>query len=480
MTSSAPLPATRLVCTIGPASRDRIEELVAAGMSIARLNFAHGTPADHAAAVAAIRAAGAAAGRELAVLADIPGPKVRLGELAGGRAVLEAGAGFTLVAADGGTGAGDARRSVTNHPGLAGDLQPGDHVWLSDGAVELLVEGVTGDEIRTIVLRGGTVRSRAGLGVPAERLSLPALSERDRLLATAAAEAGVDFIGESFVRGPEDVAALRTLVGEAGPGIVAKIETRPAVERFAAIAAASDAVMVARGDLGLELPFEAVPLVQKRLVRLARQLGRPVIVATQMLESMVTAPRPTRAEANAVLDGADAVMLSGETAIGAYPVLAVEAAIRICRAAETGLPASDLDRDPGGLAPDPVTEAATALARDPGVVALVVAGPDGMAAASLAGRRPPVPVIAIVDDPAVARRLVACRGIQPVVPSEPGLAARAADVPADRLVEDPAVAGRVPGTGRIVVLTAPGGTVASRLEVLDAVPAPDRGPAAQS
>lgn len=336
---------TRIVCTIGPASVHRVVELVGAGMDVARVNLAHGTSDDHATAVAAVRGAAAATGRDIALLVDLPGPKVRLGPVVDGSTELRAG---TTVRIAREPGPATAERLTTNHPGLVDDLDLGDRVLLADGEVELRVVGADRDGLVADVVRGGTVRSRAGVNAPAERLSLPALTARDHEAIAELAAYAPDLVGQSFVRGPDDVSALRGLLGRGAPRIVAKIETRPAVDGIEAILAVADAIMVARGDLGVEIPYEAVPIVQKRLVAAARAADRPSIVATQMLESMTEASRPTRAEAsdvaNAVLDGADAVMLSAETAIGRFPVEATEAAARIAAYAEAHMAASAVDR----------------------------------------------------------------------------------------------------------------------------------------
>lgn len=293
-----PVARTQLICTIGPASVDRADDLVRAGMDIARINFSHGTPADHERAARVVLEASAAVGAHVGLLFDLRGPKVRLGALREGAIELRTGGRF-LLRSDGGSA--DAESAGTNHPGLVGDLRVGDHVFLADGAAELRVSAVS-DAVETEVVRGGTIRTAAGVNVPADRLSLPALSDGDRDDARRAVALGA------------------------------------AIEGFAAILDVADSIMVARGDLGVEIPFEEVPIVQKELLRAARERGRPAAVATQMLESMIAAPRPTRAEAsdvaNAVLDGADAVLLSAETAIGRYPVAAAEAAARISRAAE--------------------------------------------------------------------------------------------------------------------------------------------------
>jgi len=411
---------TRLVATIGPASIGRIPELAEAGMDVARINLSHGDEAGHRSAADALRTAAANAGLHLALLADLPGPKVRLGELDGGEIDLEAGASFALRP---GGSAGDASGAATTHAGLASDLRPGDRVLLADGAVELRVDGASGGIVRTTVERGGSVRSGAGVSVPSERLSLPALTARDLGLLDLVRELDVDYVGQSFVRSAADVGMLRRLLGEHGPRIVAKIETRPGVERVDEILAVADAIMVARGDLGVEIPFEEVPLVQKRLVRAAVSAERPVIVATQMLESMVSAPRPTRAEAsdvaNAALDGADAVMLSAETAIGTFPVLAAEAAVRIVTAADE-LPAADrVFATPLPALAGATTDDARAVAL--AAVALAAADPDvrwitcftrtGHTARTLAALRPGVPILAVTPDESVARALALHRGV---------------------------------------------------------------------
>jgi len=328
---------TRIVCTIGPASRDRVRELLDAGMDIARINLSHGTRRDHEAAAKAVRRAAAQANRGIALLVDLPGPKVRLGVFDGDSAQIRAGLTVSIVRNE---GRATASRLTTSHPGLVDDLRTGDRVLLADGAVELAVVDAAeaADSVTLDVLRGGTVRSRAGVSVPAERLSLPALTPQDLALLDDLRALDPELVGQSFVRAAADVDVLRDALGGDGPRIVAKIETRPAVEAIEAILGSADAIMVARGDLGVEIPYEAVPIVQKRLIAAARAAGRPSIVATQMLESMTHASRPTRAEAsdvaNAVLDGADAVMLSAETAIGEFPVEATTAAARIIEYAE--------------------------------------------------------------------------------------------------------------------------------------------------
>jgi pyruvate kinase len=410
---------TKLICTIGPASARRIEALATAGMDVARINFSHGSHRSHAAAAAAVRRTAAVGNRPLAILTDLAGPKIRLGDLAGGAMELEAGRPFVLRAPGALHGDGSASAAEVSYGGMAADVRVGDAIFLADGAAELRVSNLDGG-VRTEVVRGGTVRSRAGVAIPAARLSLPALTARDRTDIPRAIDLGASYIGQSFVRSADDVAELRGLLGKDGPRIVAKIETRPAVEAFDAILEVADAVMIARGDLGVEMPYEEVPLIQKQLVRRALDRGIPSIVATQMLETMTAAPRPTRAEAsdvaNAVFDGADAIMLSAETAIGAYPVRAAEAAGRIASVCEI----HGLAYLPDGMARAPRTDAealayaAAALARTRQEIAAIGCySRTGRTARILSSLRPGVPVIAFSPDPDVVAQLALVHGVVP-------------------------------------------------------------------
>jgi len=402
---------TRLVCTIGPASVGRVDELVAAGMVVARVNFSHGTPDEHARAATAVRSAG----ETVALLVDLPGPKIRLGDLADESVRLEAGSAFRLRLDD--SAPGDADGAGVSYPRLGADVRAGDRILLADGAVELRVASTDGD-VATEVIRGGTIRSRAGVSVPSNRLSEPALTDADRAALPRVASLGADFVAQSFVRSAADVTELRTLLGRDGPPIVAKIETRPAVEDFDAICGVADAVMVARGDLGVELPYEEVPILQKQLVRRALDRGVPTIVATQMLESMIASPRPTRAEAsdvaNAIFDGADAIMLSGETAIGEHPVLAAETASRIARHCESE-GAAYLAPGASGTAQtdaDALAFAAVALAgADHDVAAIACYTRSGRTARILSSLRPRVPILAFSPDAGVVRRLGIVHGV---------------------------------------------------------------------
>jgi pyruvate kinase len=409
---------TKLVCTIGPASARRLPALVDAGMDVARLNFSHGTAAGRAAAATAVRRAATDAGRPVAILADLSGPKIRLGLLEDDVATLQAGARFELRG-DPGTGRGDRTGAAVTYPRIATDVRPGDAILLADGAVQLRVIA-TDRVVSTEVVQGGTIRSRQGVSIPSDRVSTPALTRKDRADVPAALALGADYVAQSFVRSADDVRALRELLGPDGPPIVAKIETRAAIDAFDAILDVVDGVMIARGDMGVELPYEEVPIVQKQLVRRALDRGIPSIVATQMLESMIVDPRPTRAEAsdvaNAVFDGTDAIMLSGETAIGAHPVLAAAAAARVIRlceergaehlAAGAGAPVAG---DAGAL-----SFAAVALAgADPEIAAIACYTRSGRTARMLSALRPRVPVFAFSPEATVVSRLALIHGIVP-------------------------------------------------------------------
>ena len=456
----------KLVCTLGPAtaSPDAVTALAEAGTDVFRVNLSHGAPEQHAELIRLVRSTAEGLGRELAVVADLPGPKIRLGELEPEPLRLEAGARFDLRA-DGGRG-GQAGAPIT-YAGLAGDVQRGDRILLSDGAVELAVVGVEGSAVVTEVVRSGSVRSGAGLNVPAERLGLPAITGRDRVALQQALDRGVDLVAQSFVRGGPDVIGLRALMGERNVPIVAKIETRPAVDDFAAVLQQADAVMIARGDLGVELPMEQIPVLQKELVRSARSAGRSVIVATQMLESMTHAPRPTRAEAtdvaNAVLDGADAIMLSGETAIGEYPTEAARAAVRIAEVAEEGAAGFRLARQPCTHTDEAsaVAHAAAQIAEDDrAVVAIACFTGSGRTAALLSSERPPVPIYAFVPDPPTRRALGLRWGVRALPAREPEdtdemIAVMDEGLRAERLAE--------PGQSIVVAASSPAGRTHTNL-----------------
>src|SRR5689334_14687344 len=329
----------KIVCTLGPTTSGpgMITQLVAAGLDVARLNMSHGDHDAHRAAYDAVRAAGDASGRSVGVLVDLQGPKIRLGRFAAGPVTLAAGQEFTITGED---VPGDQGEISVSYRGLAGDVRPGAQLLVDDGRVVLEVAAVQGSRVRTRVLVGGLVSDHKGLNLPGVKVSVPALTSKDATDLRWALGLRADMIALSFVQGPEDAEPPRTIMEDMGVRLplIAKVEKPQAVAALDEVVAAFDGIMVARGDLGVEFPLEQVPLVQKRAIRLARQAAKPVIVATQMLESMISAPRPTRAEAsdvaNAVLDGADAVMLSGETSVGEFPIETVETMARIIESTE--------------------------------------------------------------------------------------------------------------------------------------------------
>ena len=409
--------ATKLVCTLGPASADLVPDLVRAGMDVARINLTHGGREDHERLVRAVREASAAAGRAVAVMTDLSGPKVRLGELDPEEVELEDGAAFALRS---GGGPGSGEGAPTSHPGLPADLEAGDRVLLSDGIVELRVEATTADEVRTKVIRGGLIRSRAGVNVPSERLGVPAITEKDERDLEWVRGAEVDLVAQSFVRRAAEVRALADLLHDEPALVVAKIETGSAVEEADAIIEAADAVMVARGDLGVELPPERIPVIQKDLVDRANRSGIPAIVATQMLESMTQSRRPTRAEASdvagAAFDGAAGILLSAETAIGRYPVEAARTAATILETSEhegARFISATIEERIEETDARAVAHAAATAAADAAAVAVACFTRTGLTARLLSGVRLPVPVYAFSHDEAVVRRLTIFRGVHP-------------------------------------------------------------------
>ncbi len=331
----------KIVCTLGPAtsSEEAITSLIEAGMNVARMNFSHGDYADHKIVHGHVRSAAAKLGKTVGILADLQGPKIRLGRFAEGPHVWETGTTVTITVDD---IAGSADRVSTTYKGLANDARPGDRLLIDDGKVGLVVTTVEGNDVRCTVTEGGPVSNNKGISLPGMNVSVPAMSEKDISDLKFALSLGVDFIALSFVRSPADVDLVHAVIDEVGATrvpVIAKLEKPEGVANLEAIVLAFDGIMVARGDLGVELPLEQVPLVQKRAVQIARENAKPVIVATQMLESMIEHSRPTRAEAsdvaNAVLDGADAVMLSGETSVGKYPFITVATMARIIEAVES-------------------------------------------------------------------------------------------------------------------------------------------------
>jgi len=408
----------KIVCTIGPAcsGRPAIDQLVAAGLDVARLNMSHGTRADHMAAYRAVRAASDEAGRGVGVLVDLQGPKIRLGTFASGPVRLAAGGEFTIT---GENVPGDMAQASTTYPGLAADVRAGEQILVDDGRVVLEVIATQGERVRTRVLVGGPVSDHKGLNVPGTRLGVPALSRKDEQDLRWALGLRADLVALSFVQGPDDAAPVRAIMAEMGARLplIAKIEKPQAVAALPEVLEAFDGLMVARGDLGVEFPLEQVPIVQKRAITLARDKAKPVIVATQMLESMISAPRPTRAEvsdvANAVFEGADALMLSGETGVGQYPAQTVATMARIIVAAEHEClhAESSLARVPtttGGA----IARAAAEVGAIVGATALVAFTMSGETARRLARYRSPIPLLAFTPLPATRSQLALSWGVE--------------------------------------------------------------------
>ncbi|WP_026066356.1 pyruvate kinase [Actinoalloteichus spitiensis] len=401
----------KIVCTMGPAtaSPDRIRQLVGAGMDVARMNFSHGDHADHKRIYELVRQEAEASGRAVGILADLQGPKIRLGRFASGPVQWDTGETVRVTVED---VPGTHDRVSTTYRGLAEDAKVGDRVLVDDGKVGLVVTAIEGPDVVCEVTEGGPVSDNKGLSLPGMNVSVPALSEKDINDLEFALSLGVDFIAMSFVRSPADIDQAHQVMDRVGSGrlpVVAKLEKPEAVDNLEAIVLAFDGVMVARGDLGVELPLEQVPLVQKRAIQIARENAKPVIVATQMLDSMISNSRPTRAEtsdvANAVLDGTDAVMLSGETSVGRYPVQTVETMARIVRAVEhesTAVPPlSHVPRTKRGV----ISYAARDIGERLNAKALVAFTQSGDTVRRLARLHTHLPLLAFTPEEAVRRQL---------------------------------------------------------------------------
>ncbi|MDQ1357186.1 MAG: pyruvate kinase [Acidimicrobiaceae bacterium] len=433
MARASPARRTKIVATIGPASADPalLVQMIHAGMDMARLGLAHEPVEASIAKMRLIRGAAEVCGRHIGVLADLPGPKVRAGSFPAEGVALSEGAQVGLVPEGGSSG---PTVIGIDYPRLLQDIEPGDLIALGDGGVTLLVEAVEPSGAVARVRSGGVLRGRPGVNLPPEKFSIPTPTPEDMRLLDAVTEAGVDAVAISFVRTSADVRAVRNAVGPDGPMLVAKIETPAAVDDLDAIIEASDGVMVARGDLGVRIPLERVPHIQKRIIRSGVSRALPVITATQMLESMIQAPTPTRAEvsdvANAVLDGSSALMLSAETAVGHDPVAAVAWMARIALAAEQEFDyyawGSELGRRHGasGEAPNAtrivsaITAAAWRAAYDADASAIICATRSGTTARSISRFRPPVPVVAVTPSLRTARQLSVAWGIQSVLDQE--------------------------------------------------------------
>ena len=411
----------KIVCTLGPAveSPEKVRELIAAGMNMARLNLSHGGYDEHQNRLDRVRAAAAEAGVPIAILVDLQGPKIRLARFTDGPHDLARGDIFTITTDE---VEGTKDRVGTTYKGLPGDCKAGDRILIDDGKVTVEVVEVKGNDVVTKVIEPGAVSNNKGINLPGVAVSVPALSEKDMDDLRWGLKVGADFIALSFVRNADDIKDVHRIMDEEGirVPVIAKIEKPQAVENLVSIVDAFDGIMVARGDLGVELPIEDVPLVQKRCVELARDAAKPVIVATQMLDSMITKSRPTRAEAtdcaNAVLDGADALMLSGETSVGEFAIEAVATMARIIQKTEEGgleriRPLKHEPRTKGGA----ITKAAVEVGAIVGAKFLVAFTQSGDSARRMSRLRSPIPILALTPDHGTYNRLALSWGVEPMI-----------------------------------------------------------------
>ncbi|WP_026303661.1 pyruvate kinase [Jongsikchunia kroppenstedtii] len=454
---------TKIVCTLGPAtdSDDRVRQLVQTGMDVARLNFSHGSHADHAKMYARVRKAADQTGRAVGVLADLQGPKIRLGRFKEGRTEWLAGEEVRITVED---CEGTHDRVSTTYKELAEDAQPGDRLLVDDGKVGLTVLRVDGNDVVCTVTEGGPVSNNKGVSLPGMNVSVPALSEKDIADLEFALNLGVDLIALSFVRAPGDIDLVHEIMDRVGRRVpvIAKLEKPEAIDNLEAIVLAFDAIMVARGDLGVELPLEEVPLVQKRAIQMARENAKPVIVATQMLESMIENSRPTRAEAsdvaNAVLDGADAVMLSGETSVGKYVMETVSTMAKIVQAVEQGSrsvpPLSHVPRTKRGI----ISYAARDIGERLEAKALVAFSQSGDTVRRLARLHTRLPLLAFTPLPEIRNQLSMSWGTETfIVPRVDNTDAMIRQVDSALMNT-----GRLkPGDQVVIVAGAPPGTVGS-------------------
>ena len=411
----------KIVCTMGPAveAEGKVEQLIAAGMNMARLNLSHGSYVEHQSRLDAVRNAAKKAGVPVAILVDLQGPKIRLARFANGPHDLSRGDVFTITTDD---IEGTKDRVGTTYKGLPGDCKAGDRILIDDGKVTVEVTSVTKTDVITKVIEPGAVSNKKGINLPGVAVSVPALSEKDIEDLRWGLKAGADFIALSFVRSADDITDVHRIMDEEGirVPVIAKIEKPQAVANLEEIVEAFDGIMVARGDLGVELPIEDVPLVQKHCIELARNAAKPVIVATQMLESMISNSRPTRAEAtdcaNAVLDGADALMLSGETSVGAFAIEAVQTMARIIQKTEEGgleriRPIINAPRTKGGA----ITKAATEVGAIVGAKYLVAFTQSGDSARRMSRLRSAIPILALTPEVGTYNRLALTWGVEPVI-----------------------------------------------------------------
>ncbi len=448
---------TKIVCTIGPASSDRemLRNLIRAGMDVARLNFSHGTHDEHLVRLKAIRAAAELEGKHIAIMLDTKGPEIRIGTFANGPITLSAGDVFTLTTK---AVAGTAEHVSVTYLGLPQDVRSGDRLLLDDGLLELRVESTTDSEVRCRVVVGGPLSNRKGLNVPGKRVNLPPISPQDEADLRFGVANEVDLIAASFMRTAADVIAIRKFLESCGGNIpiIAKIENKEGVDNLDAILKVADGFMVARGDMGVEFPAEEVPLIQKQMIHKGNAAGKPVITATQMLDSMIRNPRPTRAEAsdvaNAVFDGTDAIMLSGETASGKYPLESVVTMARIATRTEQAL-AYNSDHghsyQANATVTDAISHATVQAASQLTAAAIITSTQSGWTARMVAKYRPKAPVIAVTTKEATARRLNLLWGVYPVL----GETIATTDEMMDEAVKRSLAAGLIKN-GDLVVITA--------------------------
>jgi pyruvate kinase len=413
----------KIVCTLGPASAtpERIGELIEAGMDVARLNFSHGSHADHERTLGILRAEAEKRGRAVAALLDLQGPKIRVGKIEGGKVQLEPGAEIEITTEP---VLGTAKRVSTTYKDLPHDVKVGDQILLDDGYLQLGVTAVIDHVVKCVVVSGGVLKDNKGINLPGVDVSAPAVGEKDRQDIAWGMRHGVDYVALSFVRKPEDLLTAKALLtaDKVRIPVIAKIEKPQAVERLDEIIEASDGIMVARGDLGVEMGPEKVPLIQKRIIERTNLRGKLVITATQMLESMITQPRPTRAEAsdvaNAVLDGTDALMLSGETASGSHPVEAVRTMSRIIGEIEASAyyrQNIDLPQIELAVSANAIARAAVMAARTMKVRTIGVVTESGGAARLMSDYRPEANIVALTTDEVTFRRLALYWGVTPVM-----------------------------------------------------------------
>lgn len=413
---------TKIVCTVGP-STDKpgiLDAMIASGMNVARFNFSHGTHADHAKRIALVREAANKAGKHIALMLDTKGPEMRIGKFAANKVMLVAGQSFTLTGQE---IMGTAEIVSVNHKNLAYEVSPGTKILLSDGLIELMIDKIEDDAIITTVLNSGEISNNKRVAVPGVCINLPPVSAQDQADILFGIEQEMDCIAASFIQQPSDVLAIRKILENAKVhmAIIAKIENAPGVTHIDDILKVADGVMVARGDLGVEIPTEDVPLIQKLLIRKCNQAGKPVITATQMLESMITNPRPTRAEAsdiaNAIMDGTDAIMLSGETASGQYPAEAVNTMQKIALRTEQNLNAhhrsSELKSQPTTTAA--ISHASAQISHELSAAAIITTTQSGYTPRMISKYRPDSPIIAVTPSPKTARQVQLLWGVYPVV-----------------------------------------------------------------